>query len=128
MQRHKGIILTGALSGLVIISLLMAALGNIAAVNDQSTVVPQEVPQEVQQIEQTTNLNNDEALQAWQQYSAELEQAVMIMQNRENTFQTQIQMANQTILQLQEQLNAANRSSVNTLGFTDDEGFEHDDG
>lgn len=128
MQRQKGIILTGALSGLVIISLLMAALGNIAAVNDQSTVVPQEVPQEVQQIEQTTNLNNDEALRAWQQYSAELEQAVMIMQKRENTFQTQIQLANQTILQLQEQLNAANRSSVNALGFTDDEGFEHDDG
>ena len=116
MSNHKGVLIAGVLSGLLIISLLVAGLGNIKAVaNNNSTAVPQPT----QQTQQISNVSDQEALQAWQQYSAELEQAVLTLQSRENNYRTQIDLANQTILQLQDQLNAANNSTSR--------GFEHDD-
>jgi HPt (histidine-containing phosphotransfer) domain-containing protein len=126
MKIHKGMIATGVLSGLVIITMLVVGLGNIAAVVDKGSAAPQET----KQIPQAANVSNDEALQAWQQYSAELEQAVLTLQARESSYQAQIEMANQTILQLQDELNAANASSSNRLTFrteVEHEGFEHDD-
>jgi len=137
MKNHKGMIATGVLSGLVIITLLMVGLGNIAAVVEKGSVGPQKTKQIPQ--DANTNTSSDEALRAWQQYSAELEQTIITMQDRENSYQDQIDLANQTILQLQDELNAANSSTSNRMLFRyeDDheeheeheshEGFEHDD-
>ncbi len=122
MNRYKGFLAAGTFVGLVIITLLALGFGSLKAVADSGTAVPQE---EIQlPVPQTTNLTNDEAMQAWQQYSAELEETVRTMQDRENTYQSQIDMANQTILQLQDQLNIVNSGASSGEAYTDDDGNE----
>ena len=59
----------------------------------------------------TSDGSSDEVLQAWQQYSADLEQVVLTMRDRESRYQMQINLANQTIIQLQDELNAANTTT-----------------
>jgi hypothetical protein len=125
MNRYKGIIATGAIAGLVIITLLVVGLGNIGAVDNKDTAVQQETAQ----IPQTSDGSNDEVLQAWQQYSADLEQVVLTMRERESRYQMQINLANQTIIQLQDELNAANTTTSSRVVLSNEnhEGFEHDD-
>jgi len=122
MNRMKGILAAGTLTGLVIITVLALGFGSLGAVSDSGTAVPEETFE--LPLPQPTDDNNDEALQAWQQYSAELEQIVRSMKDRENTYLSQTDLANQTILQLQDQLNAVDSSSSNIGAFTDDGGHE----
>jgi prophage DNA circulation protein len=135
MNRTKGILAAGTLTGLVIITLLGLGFSNLGAAKDSvsETAVPQEViPQEPQIA--ATDPAAQEAVQAWQDYSAELEQTIRVMQERENAYQAQIEAANQTIVQLQDQVNSANSAASNTLTSNifgheheEHEGFEHDD-
>jgi len=141
MNRTKGILAAGTLTGLVIITLLGLGFGNLSALvsgggSDSATAVPQDViPQEPQV--NTTDPAAEEAVKAWQDYSAELEQTVRTMQERENAYQQQIDAANNTIVNLQDQINSSNSSAVSSgVGSYEEheeheheehEGFEHDD-
>ena len=147
MNRTKGILAAGSLTGLVIITLLGLGFGNLSALvsggsSDSATAVPQDViPQEPQV--NTTDPAAEEAVKAWQDYSAELEQSVRTMQERESAYQSQIDAANNTIVNLQDQINSTNSAASNGGAYYDDdeheeheheeheheehEGFEHDD-
>ncbi len=146
MNRTKGILAAGTLTGLVIITLLGLGFGNLSALvsggsSDSATAVPQEViPQEPQV--NTTDPAAEEAVKAWQDYSAELEQTVRTMQERESAYQQQIDTANNTIVNLQDQINSSNSSAASSgVGSYEEheeheheehedeehEGFEHDD-
>ncbi len=119
MNRYKGIIAAGTFLGMIIITLLALGLGNLGAAADSGAAVPQE---EIQPpLPQTTNMTTDEALQAWQQYSTDLEQTIRTMQDRENTYQSQIDTANQAILQLQDQLDSSNSGAG---AYSDDDDRE----
>lgn len=127
MNRTKGILAAGTFTGLVLITLLALGFGGLGASADSGTAVPQEAT--ALTIEPTTNSSTDEALQAWQQYSAELEQTVQTLQNRESTYAAQIDASNQTILQLQDQIN--NSKAANSAAHQDNdnryENEEYDD-
>jgi uncharacterized protein YlxW (UPF0749 family) len=133
MNRTKGILAAGTLTGLVIITLLGLGFSKLGATADNTTAVPQEVPQQPQI--DTADPAAQEAVKAWQDYSAELEQTVRTLQERENAYQSQINAANDTIVNLQDQVNSANSAASNTVSFgggeheehEEHEGFEHDD-
>lgn len=132
MNRTKGILAAGTLTGLILITLLGLGLGNLgAAASNSDTAVPQELPQQPQI--NTTDPAAEEAIKAWQEYSAELEQTVRVLQDREAAYQTQLDAANQTIINLQDQINSTNSaaSSASTFQFggehEEHEEHEHDD-
>ena len=52
-------------------------------------------------------LTNEETLQAWQEYSMQLEQTIRALQARDADYQQQLNQANITILQLQDQINSS---------------------
>lgn len=120
MDRKKGILAAGTLTGLVLITLLALGFGNLGATADNATAVSQQ-PQIV-----TTDPAAQDAVQAWQEYSAGLEQTVRTLQERENAYQSQIDSANQTIVNLQGQVNIAGSNPVHISGGEHEE-FEHDD-
>ncbi len=120
MNRTKGILAAGTLTGLVLITLLALGFGNLGATADNATAVSQQ-PQIV-----TTDTAAQDAVQAWQDYSAGLEQTVRTLQERESAYQSQIDSANQTIVNLQGQVNSAGSNPVRISGG-EHEGFEHDD-
>jgi hypothetical protein len=131
MNRTKGILAAGTLTGLVIITLLGLGFGNLGALasgsNESDTAVPQVLPQEPQI--STADPAAAEAVQAWQDYSAELEQTVRVMQEREAAYQTQIDAANDSIINLQDQINSANSASSSGSGAAyeeDDDQYEHE--
>lgn len=131
MNRTKGILAAGTLTGLVIITLLGLGFGNLGALTDNSstdsgTAVPQVVvPQEPQV--NTTDPAAEEAVKAWQDYSAELEQTVRTLQERENAYQSQIDAANDTIVNLQDQINSTNSAASNTVRVSEHEEHEHEE-
>ncbi len=125
MNRTKGIIAAGTLTGLVLITLLALGFGNLRAAGGSDTAVPNAPTAELPTPD-TSVQTNDEALQAWQEYSAQLEQTVRTMQEREATYQTQLDAANQTILQLQNDINSANASAPAYTGDDDDDRYEHE--
>ena len=132
MNRKKGILAAGTLTGLVLITILGLGFGNLGAIasgsNDSNTAVQQVLPQEPQI--NTTDPAAEEAVQAWQDYSTELEQTVRVMQEREATYQSQLEQANGTIVNLQDQINSANSAASSGGGayYDDDDGYEeHDD-
>jgi hypothetical protein len=133
MNRTKGILAAGTLTGLVIITLLGLGFGNLGALaaggNESDTAVPQELPQEPQIT--TTDPAAAEAVQAWQEYSTELEQTVRVMQEREAAYQSQINSANDTIVNLQDQVNSANSAASSGGGAfyedDDDDRYEHEE-
>lgn len=132
MNRTKGILAAGTLTGLVIITLLGLGFGNLGATKDSNTAVQQDIPQEPQI--DTTDPAAQEAVKAWQDYSAELEQTVRVLQERENAYQTQIDAANNTIVNLQDQINSTGSSTVSSRTSSHEEheheeheGFENDD-
>lgn len=130
MNRTKGILAAGTLTGLVLITLLALGFGNLRAAGDSATAVPTttisttttDLP-----LPETGSLTNEEALQAWQEYSAQLEQTVRTMQERETAYQTQLDTANQTILQLQNDINSANSAPAFTGGDNDSDEHEHEE-
>jgi preprotein translocase subunit SecF len=127
MNRTKGILAAGTLTGLVIITLLGLGFSDVGAAKDSvgGTAVPQEViPQEPQIT--TTDPTAQEAVQAWQAYSAELEQTVRVLQERENAYQSQMDAANQTIVNLQDQVNSANSAASSTVSSSGGEHEEHE--
>ena len=104
MNRKKGILTAGTLTGLVLITILVLGFRNLQAKSDETEVV---VPSAEVDAPQTKDLAADEALQAWQDYSIRLEQAVLTLQARDAAYRQQLDAANQTILQLQDQINSA---------------------
>jgi len=129
MNRTKAILAAGTFTGLVLITILALGFGNLQAKTDgaaEATAVNIQLPE-------TTNMTNEQALQAWQEYSAELEQTVQTMQERDAAYQQQLEAANQTILQLQDQMNSANSAPVHYEEHEHEEHeheeheYEHDD-
>jgi TolA-binding protein len=115
----------------VIITLLGLGFGNLGALasgGSSDTAVPQEIPQEPQI--STTDPAAEEAVQAWQEYSTELEQTVRVMQEREAAYQSQLEQANGTIVNLQDQINSANSAASSGGGAfyedDDDDRYEHE--
>jgi len=130
MNRTKGLLAAGTLTGLVLITLLGLGWGSLGATSGSSgdTAVPQTVPQEPQLT--TTDPAAEEAVQAWQEYSAELEQTVRVMQERETAYQTQLDAANQTIVNLQDQINGSNNAASSGAYYEDDDDddrYEHEE-
>lgn len=125
MNRTRGILAAGTLTGLVIITLLALGFGNLRAAGGGETAVSAPNTATIELPTPDTAIQgNEEALQAWQQYSAELEQTVRTMQEREAAYQTQLDAANQTILQLQNDINSANSAPVH---YDDDDRYEHEE-
>ncbi len=126
MNRTKGILAAGTLTGLVIITLLGLGFGNLSALTGNSssaTADPQVVVPEEPQVN-TTDPAAEEAVKAWQDYSAELEQTVRTMQERESAYQSQIDAANNTIVNLQDQINSTNSAASNGGAYYDDDEHE----
>lgn len=129
MNRTKGILAAGSLTGLVLLTMLALGFNRIGAggegagetaVSEPTTLIIQEPPLEP---------DASQAVQAWQTYGRDLETAVQTMQGREAQYQTEIEAANQTILQLQEQVNAANNtlSASTSTYYEDDDDHDGDD-
>ncbi|MCB8945662.1 MAG: hypothetical protein H6658_18080 [Ardenticatenaceae bacterium] len=119
MTRTKAILAAGTFTGLVLITILALGFGRLqAGAAGETAVTPAAL--EVQ-MPQTDGATNEEALKAWQEYSAELEQTVQTMQERDAAYQQQLDVANQTILQLQDQINSANSAPVS------DDRWEHEE-
>lgn len=124
MDRKKGILAAGTFTGLVLITLLALGFGNLQAKSAEDTAV---APAAVEvMLPETNGMTAAEALQAWQDYSTELEQTVLTMQDRDAAYQQQLDAANQTILQLQDQINSVN-SAPATYGDDDDDRYEHEE-
>ena len=126
MNRKKGILAAGTLTGLVLITILGLGFGNLGAIasgGSEDTAVQQVIPQEPQIT--TTDPAAAEAVQAWQDYSSELEQTVRVMQEREAAYQSQLEQANGTIVNLQDQINTSN--SAISSGVTHSEHEEHEE-
>lgn len=129
MNRTKGILAAGTLTGLVLITILALGFGNLRA--DRNADVAAETAVSPVNVSTATTASsaagaqiNEEAVQAWQQYSAELEETVRTMQTREAAYQAQIEAANQTILQLQDSINTANSGAS---FYDDDDDDRYDD-
>jgi predicted nucleic acid-binding Zn-ribbon protein len=124
MNRTKGILAAGTLTGLVLITILALGFGNLQAKSaDDTAVAP--AAAEVS-LPQTNGLTTEEALQAWQDYSVQLEQTVQTMQGRDAAYQQQLDAANQTIIQLQDQINSANSAPASSF-FGEHEEHEHEE-
>ncbi len=110
MNRTKGILAAGTLTGLVVVTLLALGFSNIGAKSgDEETGVTEPTPVVVQQ--PVDNSADEAAVQAWQDYTAQLENTVNTMQSRENEYQAQLEAANQTIIGLQDQVNSVNAAA-----------------
>jgi hypothetical protein len=123
MNSTKSILAVGTFAGLVLITILALGFGDLQARSTEDTAVAPSAAEI--SLPQTNNMSNEEALQAWQAYSAELEQTVRTMQDRDTAYQQQLDAANQTILQLQDQINGAN-SAPNFFGDNRNEHEEHE--
>lgn len=111
MNRVKGILAAGSLTGMVIITMLALGFSSIGASwnGGKETAVIEPTPIVIQ--EPQIGQDASKAVSAWQQYGSELESTVQTMQQREAQYQAQIDAANQTILQLQDQVNGANAAA-----------------
>ena len=92
-----------------VIVLLALGIGNLSADGETGTAV------EDVTLPQTDELTSEEALQAWQEYSNELEQTVRTMQERETAYRQQLEAANDTITQLEGEINGG------STGYDDDD-------
>ena len=120
MNRMKAILAAGTLTGLLLITALTFGLGGGAdaetavdapAAATEIIVNPVVMPGEADVAAGTETTAQIEAAtagqqaQAYQVYAKDLETALKTMQSREAEYQLQIETANQTVLQLQDQLN-----------------------
>ena len=132
MTRMKGILAAGTLTGLVLITLLAFGFHNSQAAGVDAANV-QNSTQVMVPNEPTVDPAAQDAVQAWQEYSSQLENTVRTLQARESQYQTELNNANQTIMQLQNQINSANSAPVQPFTFSGEahehehEGFGHDD-
>lgn len=130
MNRTRGILAAGTLTGLVLITILALGFANLRAGGESATAVsPTTTANNALPLPNTGSMTNEEALQAWQQYSAELEQSVRTMQERDAAYQSQLDAANQTILQLQNDINQANSAPAfydNHDDDDDDDGYRYE--
>ena len=122
MNRLKGMIAAGTLTGLILITVVVLSIrnANAAAEADSAPVI-------LTQNQPDASLNGEEAVQAWQTYSAELENTIRVMQDREGQYQTELEAANTTILDLQDQLNNANQTASYREHDEYEEHEEHED-
>lgn len=144
MNRTKGILAAGSLTGLVLITVLALGFSGLGAwgTGEAETAVTEPTPTIIQ--EPQVDQNASETVRAWQKYGRDLETTVQTMQEREAQYQAEIEAANQTILQLQDQVNSANAAasiqviapanknvSVNQSApaptFHEDESHEHEE-
>jgi predicted nucleic acid-binding Zn-ribbon protein len=130
MNRTKSILAAGTLTALVLITLLALGFGNLQAKSADTAVAPAAGEVQLPQtMDQTSGMTPEQAVQAWQDYSAQLEQTVRTMQTRETTYQQQLDAANQTILQMQDQINSINSAPAPFFSEEHEHGEheEHDD-
>lgn len=106
MNRTKGIIVAASLTGIVVVAMLALGFGSVIASSADPAGQPPASP------EVTSNATNigdlQQEIEAWKQHSQQLEQTVLIMQQRETRYQQQLASANQTIVQLQNEINNGN--------------------
>lgn len=139
MNRTKGILAAGTLTGLVLVTLLALGFRNVDGQGQAATAVPEIIVQPVMSpAAESSQVDNTD-----QSYTQQLEAALTTLQAREAAYRTQLDAANQTIVQLQDQINsdraaqavsAPANNSLNTFGEHEEhegsgvfEGFEHDD-
>ena len=123
MDRTKGILAAGTFTGLILITTLVLGFGNLRARSVEDAVDP--LPAAELLPPPTDGVGIEQTIQEWQTYSAELEQTVRTMQDREKAYQQQLDAANQTILQLQNEINPVNNVSVASFS-EEDESREHE--
>ena len=123
MDRTKGILAAGTFTGLVLITTLVLGFGNLRARPVEDAAGP--LPAGELLPPPTDGVGIEQALQEWQTYSAELEQTVRTMQDREAAYQQQLDAANQTIVQLQNEINRAN--SVPLTSFSEEHESDEDE-
>ena len=122
MTRLKGILAAGSLTGLILITVIVLSVRNANAAAE-----PASAPVITTQDQPATSLTGEEAVQAWQTYSGELENTVRVLQDREAQYQAELDAANATILQLQDQINSANQMTSNRDYEEHEEHEDHDD-
>jgi small-conductance mechanosensitive channel len=123
MSRAKGILAAGTFTGLILITMLALGFGGSQAQSfaDAPAVQTAEVASST-----TSGSSSEETLRAWQEYSAQLEQTVQILQQRDMAYRQQLEASNQTILQLQNQINSG-RARPSFAEQGEREGFEFGD-
>jgi len=126
MNRKSGILAAGTLTGLVVIIILVFGMGGLNAAENNSTALPP-TSDAIVVDQPTADTTNSESLQTWQTYSSELENAVETLQTREGQYQAELNAANETIIQLQDQINTANSAPVFSEHEDHDEDH-HDEG
>ena len=122
MNRLKGMIAAGMLTGLILITVVVLSIRNASAAAEADSA-----PVTLTQNQPDASLSGEEAVQAWQTYSAELENTIRVMQDREGQYQTELEAANTTILDLQDQLNNANQTSSYRGHEDHEDNEEHED-
>lgn len=144
MNRMKGILAAGTLTGLLLVTGLAFGFGKSDKEVVSETAVPQEIPETivnpivipeepVENVWVKTGANTETAVSgnADEQsiYTQQLESALQTMQAREAEYRTQIDTANQTILQLQDRVNSQITASAssNYTEYEDDEYGEYED-
>lgn len=124
MNRLKGILIAGTLTGFILIAVIVLEVRRANSAGVQAIS-----PDITGQNQPTVGLTGDEAVQAWQAYSRELENTVRVLQERDAQYRAELDAANTTIIQLQDQINSGNQLA----GFRgheeheEHEGFEFDD-
>ncbi|MFZ0546290.1 MAG: hypothetical protein WAM60_12675 [Candidatus Promineifilaceae bacterium] len=120
MNRKKSIIAAATFTGLLMLTVLALGFGNLQADAGGTADTPNtaEVAPPA-----TDNTDMAQALQEWQNYSAELEQTVQTLQERDLAYQRQLDAANATILQLEAQVNNSGNSGSSFFG---EESHEHE--
>jgi small-conductance mechanosensitive channel len=121
MSRMKGILVAASLTALVLVTFLALGFGNVIAGPAEPTAAAATLSAST--TAKTGNGTVEQQLQAWQDYSHELENTVSIMQLREAQYQQQLAAASQAIGQLQAELNELNPSQARPF-FQGSEGFE----
>lgn len=125
MDRMKAILAAGGLTGLVLAAILIFGWGN-GSVSEASTVdtTPTIIVQPADTAATAVDSGQQAAEQAPGQDTQNLEAALQALQAREAQYRTQIEAANQTILQLQSQLT---NQSAQSAPAGDDDRYEHEE-
>ncbi len=127
MNRSRGILIAGLFTGVALIAVLLLGLGSARASSAGS--VPDSPTSSGLVPPATDNMGSDQAAAAWQAYSAELEQTVRLLQEREAAYVEQINLANQTIMELQDQFNQSSGMQLtDEHEWEEHERHEHEEG
>jgi septal ring factor EnvC (AmiA/AmiB activator) len=122
MNRTRGILIAASLTGFVLITILALGFGRAKVDSTDNSALGLSAPQRT--ATGTSQASLQQQLEAWQKYGQELEQTVRIMQARESQYQQQLDSANQTIVQLQDEINGGNRSRARSI-FAEREDHEY---